>query len=63
MNNCSSCEQMKKENASVRKALLETNKIYVEVINENLELRRQLGEKIKYPLDGKGTSDIGKGDR
>lgn len=51
MSNCSSCEQMKKENASIRKALMETNKQYVEVINENLELRRQLGNNIRYPLE------------
>lgn len=39
---CSSCDQMKKENSSTRKALQDTNRNYVEVINENLELRRQV---------------------
>lgn len=50
-NKCSSCEQMKKENAAARKALMETNKNYVEVVNENLELRREL----QKALDKKGT--------
>lgn len=35
--------QMKKENNQLRKSLIETNKNYVEVCNENLELRRELG--------------------
>ena len=35
--------QMKKENAQLRKALAETNTNYVEVVNENLALRRELG--------------------
>lgn len=39
---CSSCDQMKKENSTLRKSLMETNKYYVEVINENLELRRKI---------------------
>ena len=39
---CSNCEQMKKENSINRKALMETNKNYVEVVNENLALRREL---------------------
>lgn len=43
---CSSCEQMKKENSLARKALLDTNKNYIEVVNENLELRRRI-EKLE----------------
>lgn len=43
---CNSCDQMKKENSMVRKALMETNKNYVEVINENLALRREI-EKLR----------------
>lgn len=39
---CSSCEQMKKENTQSRKALMETNKNYIEVVNENLALRREV---------------------
>lgn len=39
---CNSCDQMKKENASVRRALLDTNKNYVEVVNENLALKKEL---------------------
>lgn len=39
---CSSCDQMKKENAAMRKAMMETSRNYVEVCNENLELRRKL---------------------
>lgn len=39
---CNSCDQMKKENATMRKAMMETSKNYVEVCNENLELRRKL---------------------
>lgn len=45
---CNSCEQMKKENAAVRKALMETNKQYVEVVNENLNLKRKLEENGIY---------------
>ena len=37
---CNSCNQMKKENAAMRKAITETNANYVEVVNENLSLRR-----------------------
>lgn len=33
---------MKKENKQLRSAIMETNKHYVEVVNENLELRRKL---------------------
>lgn len=39
---CSACDQMKKENSQLRKALMETNKNYVEVCNENLYLKQQL---------------------
>lgn len=41
---CDNCESMKKENTQIRKALMETNKNYVEVVNENLALRRKLEE-------------------
>jgi len=44
---CNSCEQMKKENAAMRKALSDTNTNYVEVVNENLALRRKLEEARK----------------
>lgn len=39
---CPSCEQMKKENKQLRTAISDTNKNYVEVINENLDLHRQV---------------------
>lgn len=39
---CPTCDQMKKENAQLRRALLDTNKNYVEVVNENLALRKEL---------------------
>lgn len=42
MDKCNSCDQMKKENSLLRKSIMDTNKNYVEVVNENLELRRQL---------------------
>jgi predicted nucleic acid-binding OB-fold protein len=35
---------MKKENSVIRKAMMETSKNYVEVVNENLALRRKLEE-------------------
>lgn len=43
-------EQMKKENAQLRKALAETNKNYVEVVNENLELKAKVEqlERMAY---------------
>lgn len=44
---CSGCDQMKKENKSMRQALLDTNKNYVEVVNENLSLRRELEAKSR----------------
>lgn len=40
---CSSCAQMKQENASLRRTLAATHKDYVEVVNENLALRRAKG--------------------
>lgn len=48
---CNSCDQMKKENTLTRKALSDTNKNYVEVVNENLALRRELEEtrSIAFP--------------
>lgn len=39
---CSSCEQMKKENSVLRKAISDTDRNYVEVINENLAMKRRL---------------------
>lgn len=45
---CSNCEQMKKENTQTRKALLETSKQYVDVINENLALKKKLEEAGIY---------------
>jgi regulator of replication initiation timing len=43
---CSNCEQMKIENKTLRRSIDEINKNYVEVINENLALRREL-EKVR----------------
>lgn len=37
-----SFDQMKTENKRLRKLLEETNKQYVEVVNENLALRREI---------------------
>lgn len=37
---CNSCDQMKRENTAMRKAITDTNANYVEVVNENLALRR-----------------------
>lgn len=49
--NCNSCEQMKKENKQLRQALVDTNRNYVEVVNENLALRR--GElRCDFDCDG-----------
>lgn len=45
---CSSCEQMKKENNAMRKAMTDTSKGYVEVVNENLELKRLLEQNSIY---------------
>lgn len=44
---CTSCDQMKKENSAMRKAINDTNNNYVEVVNENLALRRELEEARK----------------
>lgn len=48
---CNSCVQMKNENALARKSLMEAHKNYVEVVNENLALRRELEEtrSIAFP--------------
>lgn len=46
---CSSCPQMKKENAQLRKSNAELNKGYVEVVNENLKLYRLLETHNIYP--------------
>lgn len=40
--NCSSCEQMKRENKELRRGRDAIHKEYVEVVNENLALRREL---------------------
>lgn len=45
---CNSCDQMKKQAAADRKALLATNKNYIEVVNENLALKRKLEEAGIY---------------
>lgn len=42
---CSNCEHMKKENAQLRKAVIDNNKQYAEVVNLNLSLRRELEMK------------------
>lgn len=44
--NDSTHDQMKRENSQLRKSLIETNKQFVEVVNENLALRREI-EKLK----------------
>lgn len=41
---CNSCDQMKRENTAMRKAITDTNANYVEVVNENLALRRKIEE-------------------
>lgn len=41
---CSNCDQMRKESTLHRKALIDTNKQYVTLVNENLALRRKLEE-------------------
>lgn len=48
---CNSCEQMRKENTLVRKALVATDKNYLEVVNENLALKRELeaSRSIAFP--------------
>lgn len=48
-NLCSNCEQMKTENKHIRQSLMDTNRNYVEVVNENLELHRKIEElESKY---------------
>lgn len=42
MNADPSHDQMKRENAQLRKQLLDTHRSYVEVVNENLALLREL---------------------
>lgn len=49
-------EQMKKENAQLRKAIMETNKNYVEVVNENLALKRELEKLRREVYNGSGKS-------
>lgn len=48
---CSSCDQMKKENATMRKAMMDTSKGYVEVVNENLALHRDIEARCKENLE------------
>lgn len=45
---CGSCDQMKKENAVLRKAINDTSRNYTEVVNENLYFRRLLTEAGIY---------------
>ncbi len=51
MAECSNCNNLAKENKSLRKAITDTNKQYVEVVNEGLLLRRQ----IKFLQDERTT--------
>jgi regulator of replication initiation timing len=46
---CNSCDQMKKENTVMRKANQEASTQLVEVVNENLTLRREL-EAVKQRM-------------
>lgn len=48
MPDCSACAQMKLANKELRKALMDTNKNYTEVVNENLYFRRLLIEAGIY---------------
>lgn len=48
MPDCSSCEQMRKENKQLRTALTDTNRNYVEVVNENLKFKSLLEEAGIY---------------
>lgn len=41
---CTTCDQMKKENKELRKGRDDIHKNYVEVVNENLSLRRKIEE-------------------
>lgn len=47
---CNSCDQMKKENSTMRKALSDTNKNYIEIVNENLELKKTV-EQLRTKLE------------
>lgn len=47
--NCNSCQQMKTENKSLRRAIIETNKAFVETVNEGLALKKEL-EELKSAL-------------
>lgn len=47
---CNSCSQMKKENTQLRKSLMENNKGYVDVCNENLVLKKDL-ESLRILAD------------
>lgn len=51
---CSSCDQMKKENSLIRKSIIDTNKNYIEVVNENLALKQQVAQYRKQ-ITGTGT--------
>jgi hypothetical protein len=46
-NDCTNCNQVKNENKVLRRSLVDNNKNYVEVVNENLSLRRDLEQSIK----------------
>lgn len=50
MEKCNSCDQMKKENSLARKALMDTNKNYVEVVNENLAKQREI-DRLKVIVE------------
>ena len=57
---CSSCDQMKKENTLNRKALMDTNKNYVEVVNEGLAKQREI-DRLKIIVgDLNGLVDVNK---
>lgn len=54
---CNSCDQMKKENTQLRKNRDEAIKNLVEVVNENLELRRKITQLENGEKDrGYGSS-------
>lgn len=50
---CKNCEQILKENKTLRKALTDTNKEFVEVCNEVLALKRELEvtRSIAFPSE------------
>jgi hypothetical protein len=52
---CNACEQMKSENKLLRKSLMDTNRNYVDVVNENLSLRRKLTQANIYYHGGLGV--------